>query len=152
MDVLITLHGVIRLILHIKMIRISLRNLTEINFCRDRKIIYPYFLWNIPTKDCYRFINMCPLMEIYKTYIAQNIPNVNDNRANMRENWNFTLCHAHAPRSYVCHSIAIRELKLELSSGILKSEPNRRQFFRPVWPWNLTDDLEKNRAPLLWYL
>ena len=56
----------------------------------------------------------------------------------MRENWNLTFCHAHAPRSYVCHSIAILELKLklELSSGILKSEPNRRLFGpcdREIW-------------------
>ena len=32
---------------------------------------------------------------------------------------------------------------------MLHSSKNRRFFYYRVWPWNLTDDLEKNRAPLL---
>ena len=44
-----------------------------------------------------------------------------------------------AVSSFVQHFIAISEFKIELQSG------NARfgSIFRTVWPWNLTDDLEK---------
>ena len=44
--------------------------------------------------------------------------------------------------TFVQHLIAIGEAKLELQSGNTQSGSNSK-FFRPVWPWNLTDDLEK---------
>ena len=28
----------------------------------------------------------------------------------------------------------------------------KSSIFQPVWPWNLMDDLEKNKAPLLFYI
>ena len=50
--------------------------------------------------------------------------------------------------SFVYHFIAIGEFKLELQSGNaqLGSKPI---IFLTAWPWNLTDDFEKNRSPLL---
>ena len=47
-----------------------------------------------------------------------------------------------AVSSFVQHFIAIGEFKLELQSGNAQFESNST-IFRAVWPWNLTDDLEK---------
>ena len=44
--------------------------------------------------------------------------------------------------SFVHHFVAIGVLKLELQSGNAQSGSNST-IFRAVWPWNLTDDLEK---------
>ena len=48
----------------------------------------------------------------------------------------------YAPSSFVHHFVAIGELKLELQSGNAQFGSNL-SIFRAVWPWNLTDDLEK---------
>ena len=40
------------------------------------------------------------------------------------------------------HFVAIGEFKLELQSGNAQSRSNSTTF-RAVWPWNLTDDLER---------
>ena len=50
--------------------------------------------------------------------------------------------------SFVHHSIAISEFKLELQSGNAQFGSKSMIFFSRV-TLNLTDDLEKNRAPLL---
>ena len=55
-----------------------------------------------------------------------------------------------AVSSFVQHFIAIGEFKLELQSGNAQFGSNST-IFRAMWPWNLTDDLEKNRAPLQCY-
>ena len=47
-----------------------------------------------------------------------------------------------AVSSFVQHFIAIGEFKLELQSGNAHFGSNST-IFRAVWPWNLTDDLEK---------
>ena len=47
-----------------------------------------------------------------------------------------------AVSSFVEHFIAIGEFKLELQSGNAHFGSNST-IFRAVWPWNLTDDLEK---------
>ena len=47
-----------------------------------------------------------------------------------------------ATSSFVHHFVAIGEFKLELQSGNGQSGSNS-VIFRAVWPWNLTDDLEK---------
>ena len=47
-----------------------------------------------------------------------------------------------AVSSFVQHFIAIGEFKLELLSGIAQFGSNST-ILRAVWPWNLTDDLEK---------
>ena len=52
--------------------------------------------------------------------------------------------------SFVYHFVAICEFKLELQSRNPQFW-SKQSIFRPVWPWNLTDDLEKNRVPLLCY-
>ena len=44
--------------------------------------------------------------------------------------------------SFVYHNVTIGELKLELQSGNALSGSNST-LFRAVWPWNLTDDLQK---------
>ena len=44
--------------------------------------------------------------------------------------------------SFVQHFVAIGEFKLELQSGNAQSGSNS-MLFRAVWPWNLTDDLQK---------
>ena len=47
-----------------------------------------------------------------------------------------------AVSSFVQHFIAIGEFKLELQTGNAHFGSNST-IFRAVWPWNLTDDLEK---------
>ena len=44
--------------------------------------------------------------------------------------------------SFVHHFVAIGEFRLELQSGNAQSGSNST-IFLAVWPWNLTDDLEK---------
>ena len=48
----------------------------------------------------------------------------------------------HPPWSYVCHFIAIHEFKMELQSRNTQFG-SKWNFFSPLWPWNLMDDLEK---------
>ena len=48
----------------------------------------------------------------------------------------------YATSSFVQHLIAIGEFKLELQSGNAQSGSNST-IFSTVWPWDLTDDLEK---------
>ena len=48
----------------------------------------------------------------------------------------------YATSSFVHHFVAIGEFKLELQSGNAQSGSNSAIFWA-VWPWNLTDDLEK---------
>ena len=48
----------------------------------------------------------------------------------------------YATSSFVQHFVAIGEFKLELQSGKAQFGSNST-IFRAVWPWNLTDDLEK---------
>ena len=56
----------------------------------------------------------------------------------------------YATSSFVHHCVPIGELKLELQSGNAQFGSNST-IFRAVRPWNLTYDLENNRAPLLCY-
>ena len=51
----------------------------------------------------------------------------------------------YATSSFVYHFVTIGVLKLELQSGNDQSGLNNLNstIFRAVWPWNLTDDLEK---------
>ena len=54
--------------------------------------------------------------------------------------------------SFVHHFKAIGKWKLELQSANAKFR-SKSAIFCPVWPWNLTSDLENiNRTPLLCYL
>ena len=57
---------------------------------------------------------------------------------------------SYATSSFVYHFIAIGEFKLELQSGNAQSGSNST-LFRAVWPWHLTDDLEKQKgtSPML---
>ena len=48
----------------------------------------------------------------------------------------------YATSSFVHHFVAISGFKLELESGNAQFGSNST-IFRAVWPWNLTDDLEK---------
>ena len=48
----------------------------------------------------------------------------------------------YATSSFVQHFIAIGEFKLELQSGNAQSWSNL-SIFSAMWPWNLTDDLQK---------
>ena len=48
----------------------------------------------------------------------------------------------YATSRFVHHIVANGEFKLELQSGNAQSGSNST-IFRAVWPWNLTDDLEK---------
>ena len=57
----------------------------------------------------------------------------------------------HTTSSFVHHFVAISEFKLELQSGNVQFGSNST-IFRAVGPWNLTDDLENSRVPLLCYL
>ena len=48
----------------------------------------------------------------------------------------------YATSCFVHHFVSIGEFKLELQSGNAQSRSNST-LFRAVWPWNLTDDLQK---------
>ena len=48
----------------------------------------------------------------------------------------------YATSSFVQHFVAIGEFKLESQSGNAQYGSNS-MIFRAVWPWNLTDDLQK---------
>ena len=48
----------------------------------------------------------------------------------------------YATSSFVHHFVAIDDFKFELQSGNAQFGSNST-IFRAVWPWNLTDDLEK---------
>ena len=48
----------------------------------------------------------------------------------------------YATSSFVQHFVAIGKFKLKLQSGNARFGSNL-MIFRAVWPWNLTDDLEK---------
>ena len=48
----------------------------------------------------------------------------------------------YATSCFVQHFVAIGEFKLKLQSGNAQSG-SKSTIFRAVWPWNLTDDLEK---------
>ena len=54
----------------------------------------------------------------------------------------------YATFSFVHHFKAIGKLKLKLQSGNTQLG-SKSAIFCLAWLWNLTDDLEKNRAPLL---
>ena len=56
----------------------------------------------------------------------------------------------YATSSFVHHFVAIGVFKLELESGNGQFGSNSTIFIA-VWPWNLTDDPENNRAPLQCY-
>ena len=51
----------------------------------------------------------------------------------------------YATSSFVHHFVAIGEFKLELQSGNAQSWSNS-VLFRAAWPWNLTDDLQKQKG------
>ena len=51
---------------------------------------------------------------------------------------------------FVHHFIAISEFKLELQAGNAQFG-SKSAIFCPLWPLNLTDDIENNRTPLLCY-
>ena len=53
----------------------------------------------------------------------------------------------YATSSFVHHFVAIGEFKLELQSGNAQFGSNST-IFRAVWPWNLTDDLDKTIGQL----
>ena len=64
--------------------------------------------------------------------------------------WN-TIGHLfHATSSFLNYLVAIVELKFELQSGNAEFGSNST-IFRVVWPLNLIDDLENNRAALQCY-
>ena len=48
----------------------------------------------------------------------------------------------YATSSFMYHFVAIGEFKVELESGNAQSGSNST-LFRAVWPWNLTDHLQK---------
>ena len=50
--------------------------------------------------------------------------------------------------NFVHHFKSISEFKLELQSGNTQFR-SKSAIFCPVWPWNLTYDLERQRAPFL---
>ena len=51
----------------------------------------------------------------------------------------------YATSSFVQHFVAIGEFKLELQPGNAQSGSNSN-IFKAVWPWNLTDDLQKGKS------
>ena len=56
----------------------------------------------------------------------------------------------YATLSFVHHFKAIGQFKLELQSGNAQFG-SKWAIFCPVWPWNLMDDPQNNRAPLCYF-
>ena len=52
--------------------------------------------------------------------------------------------------SFVCHFLAINEFKLELQS-VNTQFRSKLVIFCSMWSWNLMNDVENNRAPVLCY-
>ena len=69
------------------------------------------------------------------------------------EIWRMTLKNNRAPLlcylNFVQHFVATAESKLELQSGNAQSGSNSTML-RAVWPWNLTDELEKTIGHLFY--
>ena len=57
--------------------------------------------------------------------------------------WSTTGHLFYAASSFIHHFIDISEFKLRLQSGNAQFGSNSVIFFCPVWPWNLTEDIEK---------
>ena len=53
----------------------------------------------------------------------------------------------HAPSNYVCHFHSHREFEFELPSGNAEITA-KSEVFRTVWPWKLTENLEKTTGHL----
>ena len=64
--------------------------------------------------------------------------------------WNIIGHLFYATSSFVHHFIPIYDIKMKLQSGNTKFG-SKSAISCPVWPWNLTDDFEKNWAPFLCY-
>ena len=64
--------------------------------------------------------------------------------------WKTTGHHSFTTLSFVHHFKAMGEFKLEFQSGNAQFG-SKAAIFCPVWPWNLTDGPENNRALLLCY-
>ena len=64
--------------------------------------------------------------------------------------WKTTWHIFYTTSGFVPHFIAIGEFKLELQSGNAQFG-SKSSIFCPMLPWHFTDDIEKDRAPLLCY-
>ena len=79
-----------------------------------------------------------------RRFFSRETPNLGQNRRFFWAAWPWkTIGHLfYATSSFVQHFIAIGEFQLELQSGNAQSR-SKSTIFLAVWPWNLTDDLQK---------
>ena len=72
------------------------------------------------------------------------------------EIWWMTLKNNKAPLLYYIKLCASFQIHRWIQTGVTVRKCSIwvkiGDFFCPAWPWNLTDDLENNRAPLLYYI
>ena len=139
------------------------------NLCQNRRFFVPCDLeiWQMTLKN-----NQAPLLCYFKLSASFHSHLWIQNGITVRNRWiwvkigNFlsrvtskfggwpwnTIGHLfYVISSFAHHLIAICKFKMEFQSGNAKFGW-KSAIFCPVWPWNLTDDLENNRAPLLCYI
>ena len=121
------------------MARLSLQRCCHMVFTDTSNDINDAAFWIIKTKTTVRKKTR-QIWVIWKLRLAYSpeTPNLGQNR------WCFVPCDLEIwwMTCFVQHFIAIGESKLELQSGNAQFGSNLK-IFRAVWPWNLTDDLEK---------
>ena len=133
------------------------------NLGQNRRFLEPcdHAIWRMTLKN-----NRAPLLCYFKLYASFHSHRLNQAGVTVRkrpiwvkiidffsrvtlqfDGWPWkTIGHlSFAVSSFVQHFIAIVEFKLELQSGNAQFGSNST-IFRAVWPWNLTDDLEKQQG------
>ena len=131
-----------------------------VNLCKIRRFVEPCDLeiWRITLKNnsapllcyfklCAAFRTLCWVqtgVTVRKRPIWVKFDDFKSRVTLKFDGWPWrTIGHLfYATSSFVQHFIAIGEFKLELLSGNGQSRSNST-FFSAVWPWNLTNDLEK---------
>ena len=104
-------------------------------------------LFYAPSSFVYHFIAFCEIkmkLRVRKHQIWLKISNFLSRVTLKFDRWPWkTIGHLfYAILSFVHHLIAICEFKMELQS-LNTQFGSKLAIFCPVWPWNLTDDLEK---------
>ena len=127
-------------------------NLCDLEICcmtlENNRALLPYHIKLCASFQSHRWSQTS--VTIRKRSIRVKISNF-FSRATLRFNgWPWkTIGHlCYAASSFVHHFIDIGEFKMELQSGNAQFG-SKSMIFLAVWPWNLTNDIENNRAPFL---
>ena len=138
-------------------------NLNPLSKIHSRKLMpYPLSFQHIRTLTRQTNFQMCFTNNkanlrdlIAATGLVSNWIQIDDISAHMTvkfDGWpRKTIGHFCTTSSFVHHFKSIGEFKLELQSRNAQFL-SKLAIIYPVWPWNLMDELENNRAPLLYHI